>query len=152
METKDRVALWQGELTIPTYEPEPAEKLPMFYELRNYQNTKGDIYPLAATEKIRNEKTPHTYQAVSLENQYVKTTVLPELGGRVYEGLDKTDGYDFVYKNRVIKPALIGLCGPWVSGKSTASSGTPSWPATTAGTFSTRFYTATPICWPTNPL
>ena len=65
---------------------------------------------------IRNEKTPHTYQAVSLENQYVKTTVLPELGGRVYEGLDKTDGYDFVYKNRVIKPALIGLCGPWVSG------------------------------------
>ena len=116
METKDRVALWQGEMTIPTYEPEPAEKLPMFYELRNYQNTKGDIYPLAATEKIRNEKTPHTYQAVSLENQYVKTTVLPELGGRVYEGLDKTDGYDFVYKNRVIKPALIGLCGPWVSG------------------------------------
>ena len=35
METKDRVALWQGEMTIPTYEPEPAEKLPMFYELRN---------------------------------------------------------------------------------------------------------------------
>lgn len=116
MEHKDQVALRQGGVTIPTYEPEPPESLPIFYELRNYQNTKGDIYPLAATEKISDQKTPHTYQAVCLENEYIKTTVLPELGGRVYEGLDKTDGYDFVYKNRVIKPALIGLCGPWVSG------------------------------------
>ena len=30
--------------------------------------------------------------------------------------LDKTNGYHFVYYNRVIKPALVGLCGPWISG------------------------------------
>ena len=42
--------------------------------------------------------------------------VLPELGGRVQMALDKTNGYHFVYYNRVIKPALVGLCGPWISG------------------------------------
>ena len=42
--------------------------------------------------------------------------ILPELGGRVQMALDKTNGYHFVYYNRVIKPALVGLAGPWISG------------------------------------
>ena len=42
--------------------------------------------------------------------------ILPELGGRIQRALDKTNGYDFVYYNRVIKPALVGLAGPWISG------------------------------------
>ncbi|HEX9045610.1 MAG TPA: DUF5107 domain-containing protein [Verrucomicrobiae bacterium] len=42
--------------------------------------------------------------------------ILPELGGRVQMALDKTNGYHFIYYNRVIKPALVGLAGPWISG------------------------------------
>ena len=42
--------------------------------------------------------------------------ILPELGGRVQMALDKTNDYHFVYYNRVIKPALVGLAGPWISG------------------------------------
>ena len=42
--------------------------------------------------------------------------VLPELGGRIQRAYDKTNGYDFVYYNHVIKPALVGLTGPWISG------------------------------------
>ena len=42
--------------------------------------------------------------------------ILPELGGRVQMALDKTNNYHFVYYNRVIKPALVGLAGPWISG------------------------------------
>ena len=42
--------------------------------------------------------------------------ILPELGGRIHVGLDKTNGYDFFYRNNVIKPALVGLAGPWISG------------------------------------
>jgi hypothetical protein len=53
---------------------------------------------------------------VFLENRYLKVMVLPELGGRVQMALDKTNGYHFIYYNRVIKPALVGLCGPWISG------------------------------------
>ncbi len=51
-----------------------------------------------------------------LENKYVQITFLPELGGRIYRALDKTNNYDFVYYNHVIKPALVGLTGSWISG------------------------------------
>jgi tetratricopeptide (TPR) repeat protein len=42
--------------------------------------------------------------------------VLPEIGGRIHVGMDKTNGYDFFYRQNVIKPALVGLAGPWISG------------------------------------
>jgi hypothetical protein len=42
--------------------------------------------------------------------------VLPEIGGRIHVGTDKTNGYDFFYRQNVIKPALVGLAGPWISG------------------------------------
>ena len=42
--------------------------------------------------------------------------ILPEIGGRIHAGLDKTNEYDFVYRQNVIKPALVGLLGPWISG------------------------------------
>ena len=56
------------------------------------------------------------WDAVHLENEYVRLMILPELGGRIHVGLDKTRGYDFFYRNDVIKPALVGLAGPWISG------------------------------------
>ena len=42
--------------------------------------------------------------------------VLPELGGRIHVGHDRSSGYDFFYRNPVIKPALVGLAGPWIAG------------------------------------
>jgi len=41
---------------------------------------------------------------------------LPGIGGRIHVGMDKTNGYDFFYRQNVIKPALVGLAGPWISG------------------------------------
>ncbi len=67
-------------------------------------------------EKIYDEKEDKHYQAVFLENEYLKIMILPELGGRIQRAYDKTNGYDFVYYNHVIKPALVGLLGPWISG------------------------------------
>jgi len=42
--------------------------------------------------------------------------ILPEIGGRIHVGQDATNGYNFFYRQRVIKPALVGLLGPWISG------------------------------------
>ena len=53
---------------------------------------------------------------IFLENDYLQIQIMPEIGGRIYRALDKTNNYDFVYYNRVIKPALVGLSGPWISG------------------------------------
>lgn len=110
------VKIWEEAVVIPTYEIGEADKNPMFLEKRVYQGSSGKIYPYATTEKISRTKTEKTYQAVYLENEYLKIMVLPELGGRVQRAYDKTNGYDFVYYNHVIKPALVGLTGPWISG------------------------------------
>ena len=101
---------------IPTYGTGPADRNPMFLEKRVYQGSSGKVYPFPVVDKILDEKADRPYTAVWLENEYLKIMVLPELGGRIQRALDKTNGYDFVYYNEVIKPALVGLCGPWISG------------------------------------
>ena len=48
--------------------------------------------------------------------RYIRLGILPEVGGRLFEAVDKSNNYDFVYRQHVIKPALIGLIGAWISG------------------------------------
>lgn len=116
MENKPTARIWRDKIRIPTYEMGAAEKLPIFYKLRINQGTRGGIYPYKMSDKLLMEKKEKEYDAIHLENDYIRVTVLPELGGRIYEGYDKVNRYNFVYKNNVIKPALIGLCGAWCSG------------------------------------
>lgn len=101
---------------IPTYKTAEAEKSPLFIEKRAYQGSTGKVYPLPVTEKIYDEKELKEYKALILENDFIYVMILPELGGRIQCAYDKTNGYDFVYYNHVIKPALVGLAGPWISG------------------------------------
>lgn len=108
--------VWTETVVIPTYEIGEAEKNPIFLDKRVYQGSSGKVYPYPTVEKIKDEKTDKKYTAVYLENEYLKVMVLPELGGRIQRAYDKTNGYDFVYYNHVIKPALVGLTGPWISG------------------------------------
>lgn len=110
------VTVWEEQVIIPTYEIGAAEKNPMFSEKRVYQGSSGKVYPYPVVEKISDEKIDKEYKAVFLENQYLKIMILPELGGRIQRAYDKTNDYDFVYYNHVIKPALVGLTGPWISG------------------------------------
>ena len=110
------VKIWEEEILIPTYKVSAPEKSPLFIENRAYQGSTGKVYPLPVTEKISDEKEDVCYKAVFLENEYLKVMVLPELGGRIQRAYDKTNNYDFVYYNQVIKPALVGLTGPWISG------------------------------------
>jgi tetratricopeptide (TPR) repeat protein len=103
-------------LVIPTYQPLPPERNPMFLEKRVYQGSSGKVYPLPVYDRISETKTDRAWDAVSLENDFIRVVILPELGGRIHSGQDKTNGYDFFYANHVIKPALVGLAGPWISG------------------------------------
>ena len=112
----NQVKVWEEKVVIPTYEVGAPDKNPMFLEKRVYQGSSGKVYPYPTTETISREKTDRTYTAVYLENQYLKIMILPELGGRIQRAYDKTNDYDFVYYNHVIKPALVGLLGPWISG------------------------------------
>ena len=110
------VKAWSELLTIPTYEVGKPEKNPMFLEKRVYQGSSGVVYPYPVIEKIADEKVDREYLAVWIENEYIKVMILPELGGRVQMAYDKIRQRHFVYYNHVIKPALVGLTGPWISG------------------------------------
>ena len=110
------VSIWEEPLTLPTYPIGEAERCPMFYNGRGYQGAKGPVYPYPLQDKLADVPEDRTYRAIYLENPYLQLCVLPELGGRIFSGMDKTNGYDFVYRQHVIKPALIGMLGAWISG------------------------------------
>ncbi len=107
---------WYEKVVIPTYGIGKAEKNPMFLENRVYQGSSGVVYPHPVIEKILDKKEDREWSAIFLENQYLKIMILPELGGRIQMAWDKTKQRHFVYYNQVIKPALVGLTGPWISG------------------------------------
>ena len=102
---------------IPTYPIPEAEEMPMFAETANHQGTTGNPYPArvvsAADGEHREEKE---WTVIRLENEYIRLAIIPALGGRIFEAFDKVTGYDFLYRQHVIKPALIGAYGSWISG------------------------------------
>lgn len=116
MKSNSTVAVWEENITIPTYGTGKPEKNPIFLENRVYQGSSGVVYPHPVIEKILDEKKDQTYHALFLENQYLKIMILPQLGGRVHMAYDKIKQRHFIYYNQVIKPALVGLTGPWISG------------------------------------
>ena len=111
-----KTKVYEQQIILPTYRIGEMEKNPLFIEKRAYQGSTGKVYPLPICEYIHEEKEDVEYRAVILENDYLYVMILPELGGRIQRALDKTNGYDFIYYNHVIKPALVGLTGPWISG------------------------------------
>ena len=110
------VRAWVEKVSIQTYETGKPEKNPMFLEKRVYQGSSGVVYPHPVIESISNEKMNKEYEAVFIENAYLRIMILPELGGRIQRAYDKIKNRDFVYYNQVVKPALVGLAGPWISG------------------------------------
>jgi tetratricopeptide (TPR) repeat protein len=107
---------WEEALVIPTYLVEPPEPNPIFFSGRAYQGAKGPVYPYPFLDRLTDKRVDRSYRAVYLENKYVKICVLPEIGGRLFSAVDKSNGYDFIYRQHVIKPALIGMLGAWISG------------------------------------
>ncbi len=103
-------------LVIPTYPVGPPEQNPVFYSGRAYQGAQGPIYPYPLLDKLSVVARDQSYRILYLENEYIRIGILPEIGGRIFEAIDKTNGYDFVYRQHVIKPALIGMTGAWISG------------------------------------
>lgn len=110
------VKAWEEPVVMRTYMPALPDRNPLFLEKRVYQGSSGRVYPLPVIDRIDTEPQDHTWKAVHLENEYIRLMVMPEIGGRIHVGIDKLNSYDFFYRQNVIKPALVGLAGPWISG------------------------------------
>ena len=110
------VKAWDEPVMMRTYMPAPPDRNPLFLEKRVYQGSSGRVYPLPVIDRVDTEPRDHWWKALHIENEYIRAMVLPEIGGRIHIGLDKLNHYDFFYRQNVIKPALVGLAGPWISG------------------------------------
>ena len=115
-QAQSSVTIREVDEVIPTYGMDAPNPNPMFFFGQNSQGAEGRIYPYPYYDNLTNVKSDKTYHLIYLENEYLKISVLPEIGGRLFSGLDKTNNYDFIYRQHVIKPSLIGLLGAWISG------------------------------------
>lgn len=103
-------------ITIPTYKIGKPNPMPRFYEGRSHQGVQRRIYPYPMDDNLTNNLENQDYNIIHVENEYLDLGIMPELGGRIYFAVDKTNNYNFFYRNNVIKPSLIGMVGNWISG------------------------------------
>ena len=89
--TADKVRCWEELVTIPTYPVQDADPNPMFLEKRVYQGSSGKVYPNPFIDRVALEKVDKAYKAIFLENEFIHLMILPEIGGRIHAGLDKTN-------------------------------------------------------------
>lgn len=110
------VKVWQETVSLPTWTTGAEDPNPMFLEKRVYQGSSGAVWPYGVIDTLTGRREMRDYQAVWMENDFIRVMLLPELGGRIHRAWDKVRERDFVYYNEVVKPALVGLLGPWISG------------------------------------
>ena len=111
------VTMTDGTIDLPSYAISAPEKSPIFDCLWSYQRARRSIYPYVLNDNLYAQKSEmKTWKALYLENEYLKVCVLPEVGGRLFYAIDKTNGYDIFYRQDSIKPANVGMNGAWISG------------------------------------
>lgn len=111
-----QVKVYEGKEEIPTYKRGADELSPIFYTGRGVQGAAGHIYPYPAQTNLGDSLSMETYNMVYLENEYLKVTIMPQFGGKLFSAIDKTNGHEMFHRNSVIKPDLIGTLGAWISG------------------------------------
>ena len=110
------VSFKEDSVVLPTYAPGGYDKTPLFYTGRVYQGAQGRVYPYPMQDVLHDEKFDETYKYLTLENDWLQMGLLPEHGGHLLNFTDKATGFETFYRQHVIKPALIGMLGAWISG------------------------------------
>jgi hypothetical protein len=103
-------------IVLPTYAPGGYDKTPIFYTGRVYQGAQGRVYPYPMQDVLHDGRIDETYKYLTLENKWFHLGLLPEHGGHLLNFTDKQTGYETFYRQHVVKPALIGMLGAWISG------------------------------------
>src|SRR5690348_5487381 len=108
---RGQARVWQGVLELPAYEEGAPDPNPPFDQFE----TSRFSYPYTLRKEITNVRATHRFRAIYLENEYLKCSVLPDLGGHVYTCMDKISGKPMFYTNPSIKKARIGYRGAWAA-------------------------------------
>jgi tetratricopeptide (TPR) repeat protein len=111
-EVAERAQAYESTITLPTYAIKGANRNPVFRS----QYGVAHIYPYTLLEDIETRPSARTYHSLILENQYLRVTVIPDLGGRVYSVFDKVSQREVFYKNTVVRFAPLAIRGAFFSG------------------------------------
>ncbi len=106
-----QVRVWQGTLSLPTYDEGPPDPNPPFDQ---FATTRFN-YPYTLRTNVTARRTDHQWRAIFLENEYLKCSILPDLGGHLYTCVDKINNRPIFYANPSIKKANIGYRGAWAA-------------------------------------
>jgi tetratricopeptide (TPR) repeat protein len=105
------VRVWQATLALPTYEEGPPDPNPPFDQFA----TDRFNYPYTLRNNLTGRRAEYEWRAIYLENEYLKCSVLPDIGGHLYTCVDKINGKPIFYANPSIKKAEIGYRGAWAA-------------------------------------
>ena len=96
-------------LTYPYSDPNPLPTMAI-------NSMVSAFYPYYVFDGYTDKGVKKDWNVVTLENEFITLTVLPEVGGKVWGAIEKSTGGEFVYLNHVLKFRAIGIRGPWTSG------------------------------------
>ena len=111
MLSQAQVRVWEGTLDLPTYEEGLPDPNPPFDQFA----TNRFNYPYVLRENLTSRRVNHAWRAIYLENEYLKCSVLPDIGGHLYTCVDKISGQSMFYANTSIKKADVGYRGAWAA-------------------------------------
>ena len=109
--SRAQVRVWEGTLVLPTYEEGMPDPNPPFDQFTNNKFN----YPYVLRENLTSRRVNHERRAIYLENEYLKCSVLPDIGGHLYTCVDKISGQSMFYANPSIKKAAVGYRGAWAA-------------------------------------
>lgn len=107
----NQVSLEYSTLALPWYAPGDDDVEPAL--VAEFTPRRAPVYPYTLSEVIQFEKEERVFEALTLENEFLKLTILPELGGRIYSAFDKVNRQEMFYRNPVIRPGLFAVRGAW---------------------------------------
>ncbi len=107
--TAQEQKITEESVSFPTYYFGDPNPLPSFI-----YNPK--IYPYHKFQGYEFEKANKNLKVVTLENEWIEVQIFPEVGGKVWGAIDKSNDNEFIYKNQVAKFRNIAMRGPWTSG------------------------------------
>lgn len=74
------------------------------------------ILPYTIQDGYGRRRRPRAFKAVVLENEQLRATFLPELGGRLWSLIDRQTGRELLHRNPVFQPCNLALRNAWFSG------------------------------------
>jgi len=74
------------------------------------------LLPYLSQDNYTRERRMRNYNAVILENEFLRAVFLPDFGGRLWSLVHKPTGRELLYKNEIVQPCNLALRNAWIAG------------------------------------